>query len=76
MVNKEKDSGQYSPRNSLLIWVAGIVLGWGFAVVVVYQVIKGPDTVVTAEADVSSATQNAQNDEAQLQEIAPAAGKP
>lgn len=33
-------TGRLSLRNSILVWVAGIVIGWGCAVVLFYQLIR------------------------------------
>ena len=72
MQTRETRSAHFSPRSTLLIWVAGIVLGWGCAVVVVYQVIKGPGTAIAPDG----APMVAENREAEraLSAIEPAAG--
>jgi hypothetical protein len=74
MQKRDNRSAHFSPRSTLLIWVTGIVLGWGCAVVVVYQVIKGPESAINAD----TATVVADNKAAEraLSAIEPAAGNP
>jgi hypothetical protein len=70
--NDENSSGKLSPRQSLLIWVTGMFLGWGVAVVLVYQLIRTSDIAPTPEAStpVVASDQTAPS----LSDIAPAAG--
>lgn len=76
MLSNKNSSGHYSPRNSILIWVAGIVLGWGCAVVLVYQVIKGQDSVSPNSNEPMVADSRTSQMEKQLGAIEPAAGAP
>jgi hypothetical protein len=73
-LSNKNSSGHYSPRNSLLIWVAGIVLGWGCAVVLVYQFIKGPEGSINPQDGPAIAQNKAQSMEDKLGAIEPAAG--
>lgn len=69
----DKDSGRLSLRNSVLVWCAGIVIGWGFAVVLFYQLIRhsGDETPTTSQTSAVIATGG---DPQTLADIAPAAG--
>ena len=40
MTRLDQSAGRLSLRNSILVWVAGIVIGWGCAVVLFYQLIR------------------------------------
>ncbi len=40
MKNNKNDSDRFSLRKSVLIWTAGIFLGWGAAFVIVYKLIE------------------------------------
>ena len=40
MARLDQGTGRLSLRNSILVWVAGIVIGWGCAVVLFYQLIR------------------------------------
>ena len=40
MTRVDQSAGRLSLRNSILVWVAGIVIGWGCAVVLFYQLIR------------------------------------
>ena len=75
-----KESGLLSPRNSVLIWVTGIMLGWGIAVVGVYQWIKSTNNAPVSAAGIGPVEAQAGSlrgrDGKALSDIAPAAGKP
>lgn len=45
-----EQSGRLSMRNSILIWVAVLTIGWGCAVVLFYQLIRGDEPTATALA--------------------------
>lgn len=80
VINKNnKDNQLFSIRNSVLVWVAGIMLGWGIAVIGVYQWIKtsnnGP-VINSAAPIVAHGNEARSRDGKRLSEIAPAAGKP
>lgn len=72
MTRFDQGTGRLSLRNSILVWVAGIVIGWGCAVVLFYQLIRdsgaegGFNTGGTLVAEANEGTG--------LAEIAPAAG--
>lgn len=40
MTRLDQNASRLSMRNSILVWVAGIVIGWGCAVVLFYQLIR------------------------------------
>lgn len=40
MTRLDQSASRLSMRNSILVWVAGIVIGWGCAVVLFYQLIR------------------------------------
>ncbi|HEY4548301.1 MAG TPA: hypothetical protein VIG90_17995 [Pedomonas sp.] len=40
MTRLDQSASRLSLRNSILVWVAGIVIGWGCAVVLFYQLIR------------------------------------
>ncbi len=40
MQNNKNESDRFSLRKSVLIWTAGIFLGWGAAFVIVYKLIE------------------------------------
>lgn len=73
MIKEENGSGRLSPRKSLLVWVSGMFLGWGIAVVLVYQLIRTSDVAPTAPSQPVVATDMVTPG---LAEIAPAAGTP
>lgn len=74
MMKKPTRSGRLSLRNSILIWVAGIVISWSAAVVVFYQFIRasGPDS----SPYVARSKDSAQDSATGLSELAPASGAP
>lgn len=68
MLKQDMVSDRLSLRNSVLIWVAVVVISWGSAVVVFYQLIRG-------RADEPNAVVAQANKQAQLvSNIQPAAG--
>ncbi len=74
MISKNnKESPLFSLRNSVLVWVAGIMLGWGIAVIGVYQWIKSSNNgrVVAGKVDPILAQARDANT---LSQIEPAAG--
>ena len=73
-----KNNDLMSPRHSAMVWVAGITLGWGIAVVGVYQWIKvtnNAPVVASKAAVVAKNTDLRGRDGKNLSDIAPAAGK-
>jgi len=71
--NIENRSGRLSARSSILVWVAGIVVGWGFAFVLVYQVIRGAESSNIGGGSIPTAMASAQGHPS-IADIAPAAG--
>jgi hypothetical protein len=69
----KQSSGRLSPRSSILVWVAGIVVGWGFAFVLVYQVIRGAEENGATGRTVPTAIASEQGSPS-IADIAPAAG--
>jgi hypothetical protein len=65
--NYKNNSGRLSMRTSILVWTAGIMLGWGIAVVTAYVLIRNhePASQVSEGSDAKARELNA---------IAPAAG--
>jgi len=66
-LSNNDDHDRMSLRNSLLVWVFGAVLGWVVAVVAIYTIIR--------TADNSHITERNSAPDAQLEQIAPAAGE-
>ncbi|MAU41790.1 MAG: hypothetical protein CMF31_09220 [Kordiimonas sp.] len=69
------DQNRLSLRHSVLVWVAGAVLGWVVAVVSVYSALRVPenefaetDQLIAPETDLAA-------DPAELDKIMPAAGE-
>ena len=80
MISKNnKDSQLMSPRNSVLVWVAGIMLGWGMAVVGVYQWIKTSNNtpVIASQAGpvIAKSSDLLGRDGKNFNQIEPASGK-
>ncbi len=65
--NKEAKEERLSMRNSIMVWVAGAVLGWIVAVVSVWTALSTTDNNIA---------KNNAPDAEQLEEIMPAAGDP
>lgn len=70
MVNNSKDSKdtneeRLSMRNSIMVWVAGAVLGWVVAVVSVWTALNTPE---------SNIAKNTPTDAEKMEQIMPAAG--
>lgn len=75
MVNKmfnsqNNSSSRLSMRHSLMVWVAGAVLGWVVAVMSVWTALSTPSNGNIAENSPSQAEQMEQ-----MEQIMPAAGK-
>ncbi|MCH8684326.1 hypothetical protein [Pedomonas mirosovicensis] len=71
MTRLDQGTGRLSLRNSILVWVAGIVIGWGCAVVLFYQLIRDS----SEERGANAAALMASSEEAVgVADIAPAAG--
>jgi hypothetical protein len=66
--NKEAD--RFSLRKSVLIWTAGIFLGWGAAFIVVYHLIK------SSVSDGQQVEMAGQMKKFEPESIEPAAGNP
>jgi hypothetical protein len=71
MNSQQTSSGRMSMRKSVLVWIAGMFLGWGIAVVLVYQLIRTSRVDVTAEAPLVADRQAEE-----MSKITPAAGDP
>lgn len=76
MARIEQSSGRLSLRNSILVWVAGIVIGWGCAVVLFYQLIRHSGAETPATGKPAAAMIAEERDATGLADIAPAAGEP
>ncbi|MEX6724503.1 hypothetical protein [Parapedomonas caeni] len=74
MARMEPSSGRLSLRNSILVWVAGIVIGWGCAVVLFYQLIRNSGTEMPVTGRPAAAMVAEERDATGLADIAPAAG--
>lgn len=71
MTRLDQSTGRLSLRNSILVWVAGIVIGWGCAVVLFYQLIRDS----TEEGRLGNAQLVAEaHDTVGVADIEPAAG--
>lgn len=71
MTRLDQRTSRLSLRNSILVWVAGIVIGWGCAVVLFYQLIRD----ASEERGIDAPALMAESSEAVgLADIAPAAG--
>jgi len=71
MTRLDQSTGRLSLRNSILVWVAGIVIGWGCAVVLFYQLIRdSAEEGRLARAPLIAEVQ----DSASVADIEPAAG--
>lgn len=44
-----EQTGRLSMRNSILVWVAVLTIGWGCAVVLFYQLIRGSDQAAASD---------------------------
>jgi len=73
MTRLDQSTGRLSLRNSILVWVAGIVIGWGCAVVLFYQLIR--DSAEEGRLAHSPLVAEAEK-AAGLADIEPAAGSP
>jgi len=67
-VHKKKDTTEkrLSMRHSLMVWVAGAILGWVVAVVSVWTALN-----TTADSDIAK---NSPSNAEQMEQIMPAAG--
>lgn len=72
MTRLDQSTGRLSLRNSILVWVAGIVIGWGCAVVLFYQLIR--DSAEEGRLAHSPLVAEAGEGAAGLADIEPAAG--
>ena len=70
MTRLDQSAGRLSLRNSILVWVAGIVIGWGCAVVLFYQLIRDS----AEEGRLGSPMIAEVQDAASVADIEPAAG--
>lgn len=76
MVDNAQDNkdGRLSMRHSVMVWVAGAILGWGVAVVSVYNVVSSDDDVIAENTEPDN--KGTILDEAQkMEKIMPAAGQ-
>lgn len=65
--NKEAKEERLSMRNSIMVWIAGAILGWIVAVVSVWTAMSTTD---------SNIAKNTSPDAEQMEKIMPAAGDP
>lgn len=71
MTRLDQSASRLSLRNSILVWVAGIVIGWGCAVVLFYQLIRDS----TEDGRLSGAAMVAEaRNASSVADIEPAAG--
>jgi len=63
---EDKKEDRLSMRNSLMVWVAGAVLGWVIAVASVWTALNNTD---------SNIANNSPSQAEQMEQIMPAAGK-
>lgn len=65
--------GRLSMRHSVMVWVAGAVLGWGVAVVSVYNALRSDDTI--AEISEPENQGDILNEGERMEKIMPASGQ-